>query len=142
MKRTLFSFILAFAFFSSHAQEIVTEKYTAPATPYDYELTDKQFSAWKRILNSWIGSDYQVIQAENKVTLNCKGCNAFYMEVEIKVGANGKLESYKMIDGRKCGMIITKQLELRIMRNFFKFEFPPELRNVSFKTKLGESLKC
>src|SRR3954471_5943652 len=123
MKRFLF-FVMMITFAASHAQEVTMLTSTGSSTPNDYELTDKQYSAWKRILNGWIGSDYQMIQAENKVTLSCKSCNAFYMEVEMKINANGKLEYYKMTDGKKCGMAISKQLELRIMRNFFKFEFP------------------
>jgi hypothetical protein len=142
MIRTFFFFALLFISVGIHAQEITPENSQNSSAPNDYELSDVQFSAWKRILNNWIGSDYQSIQSENKISMNCKSCASFYMEVEIKIGANGKLEYYKMIDGRKCGMSITKPLELRIMRNFFKFEFPPELRNITFKTRLGEVLKC
>ena len=40
----------------------------------DYELTDKQYAAWKQIKNNWIVSDYEAIQAENKVKLTCKSC--------------------------------------------------------------------
>ncbi|MFL5765632.1 MAG: hypothetical protein ACJ77K_16930 [Bacteroidia bacterium] len=141
MKKIIF-FLFVLTSFPVFSQEVTTGTSASSSVPNDYELTDKQFSAWKRILNNWLGSDFQLIETENKVVLNCKHCDAFYMEVEIKVGANGKMEYYKMINGTKCGMTISKPLELRIMRNFFKFEFPPELRNVAFKTRLGEVLKC
>src|SRR4051812_24103700 len=113
---------------SLKAQEVKPESTSSSSVPYDYELSDKQFSSWKKILNNWIGSDYQSFLAENKITMNCKNCGAVYIEVEIKIGMNGKMEFYKFIDGKKCGMSITKAVELRMMRNFFKFEFPPELR--------------
>ncbi|MCX6296262.1 MAG: hypothetical protein NTX97_09375 [Bacteroidetes bacterium] len=57
----------------------------------DYELSDKQFSAWKIIQNNWLGSDYEVIKMENKINLNCKNCDAFYLDLIIKINANGKL---------------------------------------------------
>ncbi|MCC6838234.1 MAG: hypothetical protein IT234_06830 [Bacteroidia bacterium] len=110
--------------------------------PDDFKLTDKQYSAWRSIYNQWMVNDYETIQFENKIKMNCKSCTAFYMDVVIKVNASGKLEYYKAIDGKKCGIGFTKQLEQRMMKNFLKFEFPPELRNLEFKTRLGTSLKC
>ena len=64
------------------------------------------------------------------------------MEVIIKINADGKMEYYKLVNSKRCGIAITKQLELRIMRRFFKFEYPFELRNTTFKTRLGNVLKC
>ena len=64
------------------------------------------------------------------------------MDVIIKINASGKLEYYKLVKGKKCGMELNKQFELRMMRSFIKYEYPPELRNVTFKTRLGTILKC
>ncbi len=108
----------------------------------DYELGDKAFSSWKSIQNNWLVTDYEAIQMENKIKLNCKSCSAFYIEVEIKINANGKLEYYKLISGKRCGVGITKELEARMMRKFYKFEYPFDLRNTTFKTRLGTALKC
>ena len=125
------------------AQEIpVDAKEQAKTTLNDYELTDKQYAAWKSIKNNWMVSDYEVIESENKIKMNCKNCESFYINVIIKINESGKLQYYKFIDGKNCNIAITKKLELRFMRNFFKFEYPPELRNTIFKTTLGNSLKC
>lgn len=125
------------------AQEITPDNKALSNTILnDYELSDKQYASWKMIQNNWIVSDYEKIKLENQVQLNCKNCESFYINVVIKINASGKMEYYKMIDGKKCGMSITKQLELRLMRNFFKYEFPAELRNITFQTRLGSVLKC
>lgn len=123
-------------------QEVAIDAKVDEPVVNDFELSDKQFSSWRSIQNNWMANDYEAIQAEYNVKLNCKNCNSFYLEVILKVDANGKLEYYKLLDGKKCGQSITKQIELRMMRNFFKFNFPPELRSTRFKTRLGNSLKC
>ncbi|MGZ4049288.1 MAG: hypothetical protein ACXVPU_18660 [Bacteroidia bacterium] len=125
------------------AQEVTGDnKALSNTTLNDYELTDKQYAAWKTIKNNWIVSDFEAIKTENNVKMNCKNCEAFYIDVIIKINASGKLEYYKMLDGKYCGIGVTKKLELRFMRNFFKFEYPAELRNVTFQTRLGNVLKC
>jgi hypothetical protein len=125
------------------AQEVPMDaKQQAKTTLNDYELTDKQYAAWKLIKNNWIVSDFEAIETENKIKMNCKNCESFYIDVIIKINSSGKLEYYKFIDGKNCTIAITKKLELRFMRNFFKFEYPAELRNVTFQTRLGNILKC
>lgn len=123
-------------------QEIPFEDKNTPSVLNDYELTDKEYAAWKLIRNNWFVSEYEKIQAENKIKLNCKDCESFFVEVILKIDANGKLEYYKLVNGKKCGIALSKQLEIRMMRTFFKFDFPPELRNTIFKTRLGNVLKC
>ena len=143
MKKYFCILILLFVFSNKNfAQEVAVETPADPTVLNDYELTKKQYAAWKSIQNNWIVSDYEVIEAENKIKLNCKTCSSFYVEVIIKINASGKFEYYKLLNSKKCGITIDKKLELRIMRNFFKFEYPSELRNVTFKTRLGTVLKC
>ena len=124
------------------SQEIPADNIDPSVVLTDYQLSDKQYSSWKVILNNWLVSDYEKIQSENNIKLNCKNCESFYMEVIIKINAKGKMEYYKSVNGKKCGIQVTKQLEIRLMRVFFKFDFPPELRNTTFKTRLGNVLKC
>lgn len=136
-------FILLFVFSNSGlAQEISLETVVESEVLNDYQLTDKQYSAWKSIRNNWLANDYQLIKSENKIKLNCGNCSAFYVEVIIKINESGKMEYYKLVNGKRCGVELTKQLELRVMRKFFKFEYPFELRNITFKTRLGDVLKC
>lgn len=108
----------------------------------DYELSDKQFSDWNAIKNNWYATDFEKIKVEQKVAMSCKSCSSFMMDVILTINQNGKLESYKMVSGKKCGVPFNKELEVRMMRNFFKFEFPGSLRGLTFQTKIGDALKC
>lgn len=130
-----FVFVLLYTLFSFQQQE-------SSAVPNDYDLSDVQYADWKSIKNNWMMSEYEKIKAEQNINLNCKSCSSFFIEVELTIGKNGKLESYKLLSGKKCAFSVSKELELRMMRNFYKFEFPASLRNITFKSKLGDSLKC
>ncbi|MBL0330387.1 MAG: hypothetical protein IPP64_13425 [Bacteroidetes bacterium] len=142
MRNYLYIILVVITFNNLSAQEVPLETQLEQSVLNDYELTDKQYSAWKSIKNNWMATEYEAIQAENKIKLNCKNCQTFYVEVVIKINANGKLEYYKLLNGKRCSVGLTKELELRVMRKFFKFEYPFELRNTTFKTRLGNALKC
>jgi hypothetical protein len=142
MKKIVFVFAFLFTAAMVSAQDVVAEKQAAESAPEDFELTDKQYAAWKKISNFWLADDFEKIKFENKIDISCKSCSGVYMDVIIKINASGKLEYYKLVKGKKCGMELNKQFELRMMRSFIKYEYPPELRNVTFKTRLGTILKC
>ncbi|MBL7884332.1 MAG: hypothetical protein JNL69_09700 [Bacteroidia bacterium] len=143
MKKIIFVLFFSLSLITiSIAQEVVSEVKLIDSTPEDFELSDAQYTAWKKISNNWLSDDFEKIKFEHKIELNCQTCSSVYLDVIIKINANGKLEYYKLIKGKKCGMELTKPLELRMMRSFFKYEYPPELRNVIFKTHLGTTLKC
>ena len=57
----------------------------------DYELSEKQYAAWKSIQNNWLVNDYEVVQIENKIKLNCKDCESFYIDPILTVNPKGKL---------------------------------------------------
>jgi hypothetical protein len=138
MKKIVFVFAFLFTAAMVSAQEVMSIE----SAPEDYKLTDAQYATWKTISTNWLSDDFEKIKFENKIDVNCKSCSSVYMDVIIKINASGKLEYYKLVKGKKCGLELTKQFELRMMRSFFKFEYPPELRNVVFKTRLGTILKC
>ncbi len=143
MQKYLYILVLLFVFSNKNfGQEIKVDNEIDTNVLNDYELTDKQYTAWKSIKYNWMANDYELIKSENKIKLNCANCSAFYVEVVIKINESGKMEYYKLVNGKRCGVGLTKELELRIMRKFFKFEYPFELRNTTFKTKLGDVLKC
>jgi len=110
--------------------------------PEDYQLSDKQLADWKSIQNAWYATEYDRVKYDMKITTGCKTCNAFYMDVIIKINGAGKMESYKVLNGKACGRAMNKAEELRMMKMFFKFEFAGSLRNTTFKTRLGTILKC
>ncbi len=138
MKKILFVFAFLFAATMVSAQEVQSIE----SVPEDYKLTDVQYATWKTISTNWLSDDFEKIKFENKIDINCKSCYGVYMDVVIKINGSGKLEYYKVITGKNCGVAFTKQFEMRMMRSFLKFEYPPELRNVVFKTRLGTILKC
>lgn len=139
-------FYILFLFFTlsnnSFGQEVVLDTSAKSIVLNDYELSEIQYNAWKSIQNNWLADDYQLVKAENKIKLNCKDCESFYVEVIFKINSKGKLEYYKLINNKMCGMSITKKIEIRMMSVFFKIDFPEELRNTVFRTRLGNSLKC
>lgn len=123
------------------AQETTAGKSDLDGVPNDYELSAKQFADWKNVQNVWSG-DFEKIKFEYKVNMGCKTCNAFYIDVLIKINASGKMEYYKFIGGKKCGRALSKAEEQRMMKFFFKCDIPASLWNTTFKTRLGTALKC
>lgn len=142
MKKVFLMFTFFLVASIMFAQDVIAEKQAAESAPEDFELSDVQYAAWKKISNFWLADDFEKIKFENKIDISCKSCAGVYMDVIIKINASGKLEYYKLVKGKKCGMELNKQFELRMMRSFIKYEYPPELRNVTFKTRLGTILKC
>lgn len=106
------------------------------------QLSDQQLADWKSVQNVFYNTDYDKVKDENKISLNCKSCNAFYADVVFKINKNGKLEYYKLISSSACGRPFTQAQESRIMKMFYKFEYPASLRNTTFKVRLGSALKC
>ncbi len=143
MIRTIFAaVVLVFALKTASAQEIIKDTVGTSNVKNDYELPDNQFADWKSVEKIWYANEYDKIKEENKITLACKTCNSFYMDVIIKVNGNGKLEYYKLTGSNNCGRAFNKAQEIRMMRMFFKFAYPSSLRNTTFKTRLGTALKC
>lgn len=142
MKKFFCISILLILFLKSGMAQELIQTADGEVVGNDYELTDKQFSAWKSIQNNWLGTEYEIIKSENKINLNCKNCEAFYIEVIVKIGSNGKFEGYEVLKGKRCGVGLTKEMEARMMRKFYKFDYPFELRGTKFKTRLGSALKC
>jgi len=146
MKIVLSIFLFAFSIILS-AQEVVEEKINGDTIVFDYQLTELKYTAWLKIKQNWTRKDFQEVIKENKIKMGCGGisnneCESLYVDVILKINEKGKLEYYKLLNGKKCGESITKPFEIRMMRNFFKIEFPEELRNLKLQTRLGSALKC
>jgi len=141
LRRISFLIVMLFLVKAGTAQEPVAGKSELDAVPNDYELSAKQYADWKNVQNVWSG-DFDKIKFEYKVNMSCKTCNAFYIDVLIKVNASGKMEYYKLIDGKKCGRALNKTEEMRMMKFFNKCDIPASLWNTTFKTRLGSTLKC
>lgn len=143
MTRTFFAAVLLLLFVKNGlAQEAVADTAGMAKAKSIEQLSDNQFSDWKNVEKIWYNNEYDKIRAENNITLSCKSCKAFYADVIFKVNASGKLEYYKLTGSNSCGRSFTKAQEVRMMRMFYKFEYPSSLRNTTFKVRLGTAMKC
>jgi len=142
MKNLSTLFFLLIIFTKTYAQKAPSDTTGTSNVKGIEQLSDQQQADWKSVQNVFYNTDYDKVKDDNKVTLNCKTCNGFYADVVFKINTNGKLEYYKLISSSACGRPFTKTQENRIMRMFFKFEYPSSLRNTTFKVRLGTKLKC
>ena len=145
--KTIFSILFFLIYSTVFSQEIMDQKLLPDSVIHEYQLNEKQAAAWNKIKSSWVENDYKAILKENKIKLGCGGisnneCESIYVDVVLKINEKRKLEYYKLINGKKCGEPISKPLEIQLMKMFFKKEFPQELRNIKFETRLGSVLKC
>ena len=148
MKLKLFVFSLLFVAISCivKAQIIVeipdTIVKSAIIIPKTYELKTEQWKAWKKIEQDWMKNEYSKILKENKLKMNCNGCESIYMDAVFSIDSTGKLKYYKLINSRKCADKFSKALEIRFTKWFFHTQFPMELYNLNFEVRLGTGLKC
>ncbi|MEO6304763.1 MAG: hypothetical protein ABIP51_16500, partial [Bacteroidia bacterium] len=111
--------------------------------PHSYELKEPQYSAWRVLEQQWFSLEYRKILKENKLSMNCNGCESIFMNVVLVVDSSGKLKEYKVLNSRKCaGNTFSKKLEERFIKWFVGLKFPQELYNSKFETRLGTGLKC
>lgn len=110
--------------------------------PKTYELTSEQWNAWQKMEQDWMKNEYSKILKENKLKMNCSGCESIYMDAVFSIDTTGKLKYYKLLNSRKCADKFSKGLEIRFMKWFFKTQFPLELHNLNFEVRLGTGLKC
>ncbi len=110
--------------------------------PKSYELKADQYKAWRVIEQEWFSKEYSNILKENKLKMNCNGCESIYMNTVITIDSIGKLKEYKVVNSRKCASTFSKKLEQRFMKWFLTLNFPKELYNSKFEVRLGTGLKC
>lgn len=132
------SMIMVLLFFSFGFKAQVAKD----SIPKSYDLTGPQYSAWTNFYNNWRVVEYPKILKENKLKMNCSGCESIYMEVIFTINEIGKLSNYKVIKSKKCGKEFSKKLENRFMKLFLDFQFPKDMRNLKFEVRLGTGLKC
>lgn len=115
---------------------------TKDTIPKSYELKGDQYKAWRVIEQEWFSKEYGKILKENKLKMNCSGCESISMNTVITIDNIGKLKEYKVVNSRKCATTFSKKLEERFMKWFLTFNFPKELYNSKFEVHLGTGLKC
>lgn len=146
IKTLSFCLILAAFYSFGHAQVIVeipdTTVKLAVVIPKSYELSSEQWNAWQKMEQEWMKNEYSKILKENKLKMNCSGCESIYMDAVFSVDSTGKLKYYKLLNSKKCADKFSKALEIRFTKWFFHAPFPIELYNLNFEVRLGTGLKC
>ena len=135
-----FLFFLFFVFLVS-SQEI-TDTTKISDVLKSYELKGDAWTSWNAIYQDWMKKEYHQILKENKLKMNCNGCEYIYLDVVLNIDSIGKMTYYKLINSNKCSEKFSKKLEIQFMRSFFNLEFPQPLRNMYFEARLGTGLKC
>jgi hypothetical protein len=115
---------------------------TKDTIPRSYELKGDQYKTWRVIEQEWFTKEFGKILKENKLKMNCSGCESIFMNTVITIDSIGKLKEYKVVNSRKCATTFSKKLEERFIKWFFTLNFPKELYNSKFEVRLGTGLKC
>lgn len=110
--------------------------------PKSYELKQPQYKIWDSIYNIWMTKEYPKILKQNKLKMNCHGCESVAMNAVFIIDETGKLKNYKVIKSKVCGKEFSKKLELQFINRFQNQPYPPELFNLKFEVHLGSGLKC
>lgn len=110
--------------------------------PKSYELVRQQYTEWQTLYDNWRITEYPKILKENKLKMNCNGCESIYMDVVFYIDVSGRLDHYKVITSNKCASTFSKKLEKRFLKLFMESKFPSKLRNSKFEVRLGTGLKC
>jgi hypothetical protein len=147
MKKLCFCYVLVFTLScSSNAEPIVAapDSKTKPAVviPKAYDLTREQSQAWRTIEQEWLKTEYPKILLQQKLKMNCSGCENIYMDAIFTIDAQGRLKRYELVNSKKCADKFSKVLAARFTDWFFAAQFPPVLRELSFEVRLGTGLSC
>lgn len=108
----------------------------------EYELPENQRKAWNEFKDGWMRTAYRSCLKTFRLGMTCASCVYIYMKAEIKIGKDGRLESYRKTGENVCGKKITPPLEKCFITPVEQQTFPDELKGVKFETMLGTGLKC
>lgn len=114
----------------------------AVAIPKAYELASAQKKAWQAIGQQWLKNEYPKILKQQKLKMNCNGCENIYLDAVFSIDAQGRLSHYDVVNSKKCADKFSKALETKFVAWFFTVQFPPELYGISFEVRLGTGLMC
>ncbi|HLC82605.1 MAG TPA: hypothetical protein VJI69_02165 [Bacteroidia bacterium] len=144
MEKNILSIILFFFSLSVFSQEVLMDSASASMiqVPKSYELKGDSWTDWNKIYQDWMKREYHKILKENKLKMNCSGCENIFLDVVLNIDSTGKMTFYKLVNSNKCSEKFSKKLEIQFMKSFFNLKFPPSLRNMYFEARLGTGLKC
>ena len=142
MKNNILSILLFLFSLSVFSQEVSMDSASSSQVLKSYELKGDSWKDWNKIYQDWMKNEYHKILKENKLKMNCSGCENIFLDVVLNIDSTGKMTFYKLVNSNKCSEKFSKKLEIQFMKSFFNLEFPPSLRNMYFEARLGTGLKC
>ena len=142
MKNNILSILLFLFSLSVFSQEVSMDSASSSQVLKSYELIGDSWKDWNKIYQDWMKNEYHKILKENKLKMNCSGCENIFLDVVLNIDSTGKMTFYKLVNSNKCSEKFSKKLEIQFMKSFFNLEFPPSLRNMYFEARLGTGLKC
>jgi hypothetical protein len=114
----------------------------SPKRILSYELSGSAWAAWNAIDADWMKNHYWACLEKFSLKMSCARCENIYVDVELHINVEGKLESYKVLKENICENKITPELEQAFLEYFKKLIFPESLRNLIIEARLGTGLKC
>lgn len=115
---------------------------SAVVIPKAYELSPEQSTAWRNLQQAWMKTEYPKLLKQQKLQMNCSGCENIYMDAVFSIDATGKLKHYELVNSKKCAQTFSKALADQFTAWFFTVQFPPALYDLSFEVRLGTGLSC
>ncbi len=110
--------------------------------PWYYELKGDAYQQADSLLDLWMATAYQTILKKNKLKMSCKKCTSVYMDVIFLIEPDGTFIDYEVLQSRKCGEEFDGDLQGEFVFFFAQIKFPPALRELRFRYRLGTSLSC
>jgi hypothetical protein len=114
----------------------------SPKRILSYELSGTAWTDWKAIDADWMKNHYWACLEKFNLKMSCGRCEDIFIDVELHINAEGRLDSYKILKENICEKKITPELEQSFLEYFKKLTFPESLRNLIIQTKLGTGLRC
>ncbi len=139
-------FVLAMFFWAinvpAKAEQVSDTAKSEPVILKSYQLPREQWQAWQKVQQDWLKTEYPKILRQQRLKMNCSGCENIYLDVVFSIDATGKLNQYKPVNSRKCAEQFSEQLLKKFVAWFFTLQFPPELYDLTFEVRLGTGLTC
>jgi len=114
----------------------------SPKRILSYELTGSARTAWNAIDADWMKNHYWACLDEFNLKMSCGRCDNIFIDVELHIDTEGRLESYEILKENICANKITPELEQSFLAYFKELTFPESLRNLIIEARLGTGLKC
>jgi hypothetical protein len=108
----------------------------------EVDLTGGAWTDWKSIKDDWMKNHYGACLEKFKLKMSCAQCANIHVDAELRIDAQGRLESHKILKSNICSESISPDLEKAFLDYFRELRFPISLRSLILEARLGTGLKC